>query len=98
MSLGNTSSSWALQIGETVKSQNMRIIHRLLSLQIEQSISPVFEVSLQLNERRDILVVHSQMIKKCYGLLTLHTGLDALVSNVECMSLKAILRNIGHSK
>ena len=76
----------------------MRIIHRLLSLQIEQCISPVFEVPLQLNERRDVLVVHSQMVKKCYGLLTLHTGLDALVSNVEGMSLKATLCNIGHTK
>lgn len=83
MLLGDTFSPDALEVGETVDPQHSSVIDRLMSLEIEEGLSSLYQLPLQLDDSRDVLVMVSQVVQQSNCLLALHTGLYSLVSNVK---------------
>ena len=68
----------------------MSVLEWLLTLQVKQGGSTIFEVTLQLNQCRDVLVVDPQVVQQGQCLLAVHAGLYRLVANVEGMLAKAV--------
>lgn len=84
----NAVSLGMFQVFEVVHSQDLMVGQIRLHLDNEEGSSASFELLLQANERRDVLVIGSDMVQEGDDTLAVDRSLDPCVARVECVLTK----------